>query len=72
MAKPFQGTIKLDIPDSVPDRDAFLPDKAPEDAPNVLVVLYDEAGARRGRPYDVADDAYVEDERHMAAAMARD
>jgi hypothetical protein len=29
MPRPFKGTIELDIRDSVPDWDAFLPDKAP-------------------------------------------
>ncbi len=50
MPRPFQGEIKLDIRDSTPDWEAFLPDKAPEGAPNVLVVLYDDTGLRRGRP----------------------
>ena len=44
MAPPIKGTIGLDIRDSVPDWEAFLPDKAPEGAPNVLVVLYDDTG----------------------------
>ena len=44
MAKPFQGDIKLDIRDSTPDWSAFLADRAPEGAPNVLVVLYDDTG----------------------------
>ena len=49
MAKPFNGMINLDIRDSTPDWDAFLADKAPEGAPNVLVVLYDDTGWRPGR-----------------------
>jgi len=49
--KPFKGTINLDIRDSVPDWDAFLPDKAPEGAPNVLVVLYDDTGCAAWSPY---------------------
>ena len=44
MAKEFKGKIELDIRDSTPDWDAFLADKAPEGAPNVLVVLYDDTG----------------------------
>jgi hypothetical protein len=40
MAKPFNGGINLDIRDSTPDWDAFLPDNAPDGAPNVLVVLF--------------------------------
>ena len=51
MAKPFTGRIELDIRDSTPDWDAFLPDKAPEGAPNVLVVLYDDTGCAAWSPY---------------------
>ena len=51
MAKQFKGEIKLDIRDSTQDWDAFLPDKAPEGAPNVLVVLYDDTGLAAWSPY---------------------
>ena len=51
MAKQFKGKIDLDIRDSTPDWDAFLPDKAPEGAPNVLVVLYDDTGCAAWSPY---------------------
>jgi arylsulfatase A-like enzyme len=51
MAKPFTGKIELDIRDSTPDWDAFLPDKAPEGAPNVLVVLYDDTGLAAWSPF---------------------
>jgi len=51
MAKPFQGDIKLDIRDSTPDWSAFLADRAPEGAPNVLVVLYDDTGCAAWSPY---------------------
>lgn len=47
MSKPFQGTIKLDVRDSVPDWDPFLPPRAPDGAPNVLIVLYDDTGVER-------------------------
>ena len=40
MAGQFNGKITLDIRDSTPDWDAFLDQKAPKDAPNVLVILY--------------------------------
>jgi hypothetical protein len=40
MPKPFNGTINLDIRDSTPDWDAFLPAGAPTGASNVLVVEY--------------------------------
>ena len=51
MPRPFQGTINLDIRDSTPDWDAFLADKAPAGAPNVLVVLYDDTGLAAWSPY---------------------
>lgn len=47
----FKGTIKLDIRDSKPDWDAFLYQKAPHDAPNVLVILYDDTGCAAWSPY---------------------
>ncbi len=51
MAKQFQGKIELDVRDSVGDWDAFLPDKAPAGAPNVLVVLFDDTGQAAWSPY---------------------
>ncbi len=51
MAKKFGGEIKLDVRDSTPDWPAFLSDKAPEGAPNVLVVLYDDTGCAAWSPY---------------------
>jgi arylsulfatase len=39
MPKRFDGVINLDIRDSTPDWSPFLAEKAPEGAPNVLVVL---------------------------------
>jgi len=50
-ARKFNGTIELDIRNSKPDWDAFLPTKAPKDAPNVLVVLYDDTGLGAWSPY---------------------
>ena len=50
MPKQFKGEIKLDVRESTPDWDAFLADKAPQGAPNVLVVLYDDTAAPPGRP----------------------
>ncbi|WP_135451922.1 arylsulfatase [Mycobacterium sp. DL99] len=47
----FKGTIKLDIRDSVPDWSAFTAKPAPVDAPNVLVVLYDDTGMAAWSPY---------------------
>src|SRR5688572_10042741 len=42
MPRPFKGVIDLDIRRSKPDWDALLDAKAPKDAPNVLVILYDD------------------------------
>jgi len=49
--KPFKGTIKLDVRDSVPDWDAFTPTRAPEGAPNILFVLYDDTGLAAWSPF---------------------
>ncbi len=49
--KQFKGTVKLDIRDSKPDWPAFLATKAPEGAPNVLVILYDDTGCAAWSPY---------------------
>ena len=38
MAKNFSGRIALDIRDSVPDWEPYLTAKAPEGAPNVLLI----------------------------------
>jgi arylsulfatase len=51
MVREFRGTINLDIRDSKPDWDAFLAKKAPKDAPNVLVILYDDTGQAAWSPY---------------------
>ena len=51
MPRPFRGEIKLDVRESTADWDAFLADKAPEGAPNVLVVLYDDTGQAAWSPY---------------------
>lgn len=51
MPREFQGKIELDVRDSEGDWDAFLPDKAPEGAPNVLVVLFDDTGQAAWSPY---------------------
>lgn len=51
MTQQFKGTIKLDVRDSTPDWSAFLAKKAPKDAPNVLVILYDDTGCASWSPY---------------------
>jgi arylsulfatase len=40
----FKGVIKTDIRDSTPDWAPYTPAAAPEDAPNILFVLYDDTG----------------------------
>jgi arylsulfatase A-like enzyme len=44
MAKPFKGTINLDIRDSEPDWTPFEPPVAPYGAPNVLYIVLDDVG----------------------------
>jgi arylsulfatase A-like enzyme len=51
MAGQFNGKIALDIRDSEPDWGAFLDQKAPPDAPNVLVILYDDTGCAAWSTY---------------------
>jgi arylsulfatase A-like enzyme len=49
--KPFKGVIKLDVRDSVPDWEPYTPTKAPEGAPNILFVLYDDTGLAAWSPF---------------------
>ena len=42
--KEFSGIIKLDVRDSKADWGPFTPKKAPEGAPNILFILYDDTG----------------------------
>lgn len=51
MAREFRGKIALDIRNSTADWDAFLEKRAPADAPNVLVILYDDTGQATWSPY---------------------
>ena len=44
MSKPFQGTISVDIRDSVPDWAPFEPPKAPDGAPSVVYIVLDDVG----------------------------
>ena len=44
MSQAFQGKIDLDIRDSEPDWAPYLPPKAPEGAPNVLYIAWDDLG----------------------------
>nr|WP_313674714.1 arylsulfatase [Mycolicibacterium sp.] len=49
--KDFNGVIKLDIRDSTPDWSPYELKKAPEGAPNILIVLYDDTGQAAWSPY---------------------
>ncbi len=44
MTKPFKGKIAVDVRDSEPDWEPFLAPKAPSDAPNVLLLAWDDLG----------------------------
>jgi arylsulfatase len=51
MAKSFSGVINLDIRDSEADWTPYEQPKAPEGAPNVLIVLYDDTGLASWSPF---------------------
>ncbi len=44
MAKKFKGKIAVDIRESEPDWDPYLAPKAPDGAPNVLMIAWDDLG----------------------------
>jgi len=44
MSKSWKGTVNLDIRDSVPDWDPYLQPQAPADAPNILMIVWDDVG----------------------------
>src|SRR5262245_40322364 len=48
---PFKGVIKLDVRDSVADWGPYTPVSAPEGAPNILFVLYDDTGLAAWSPF---------------------
>ena len=49
--KPFKGVIKLDVRDSTPDWEPYTPTRAPEGAPNILFILYDDTGLATWSPF---------------------
>jgi arylsulfatase A-like enzyme len=51
MSKPFKGVIKLDVRDSKADWGPYEQPKAPQGAPNVLIVLYDDTGLAAWSPF---------------------
>jgi len=44
MAKQFNGTIALDVRDSVPDWEPYAEPKAPPNSPNILYIVIDDTG----------------------------
>ena len=51
MPKRFNGVVNLDVRDSVPDWTPFREQQAPANAPNVLIILYDDTGLAAWSPY---------------------
>ncbi len=49
--KQFKGVIDLDIRKSTPDWGPFTPTRAPEGAPNILFILYDDTGLAMWSPF---------------------
>src|SRR5262245_893370 len=47
----FKGKIELDVRNSTADWGPFVPKQAPKDAPNILVILYDDTGLGAWSPY---------------------
>jgi arylsulfatase len=47
----FHGVIKLDVRDSKADWEPYLPKRAKEGSPNVLIILYDDTGLAAWSPY---------------------
>ena len=65
MAKPFTGTINVDIRDSEPDWTPFEPPVAPADRP-------EPGGTIRQVRVNVSGQPYVDLEREAVAMMARE
>jgi len=49
--KGFNGVIKLDVRDSVPDWKPYTPKRAPEGSPNILFILFDDTGLASWSPF---------------------
>jgi len=47
----FNGVIKLDVRESVPDWVPYTPKQAPKGSPNILFVLYDDTGLASWSPF---------------------
>ncbi len=44
MAGKFNGVVRVDVRESVPDWTPYLQPKAPDGAPNVLMIVWDDVG----------------------------
>src|SRR5674476_317037 len=44
MTRPWKGKIALDIREATPDWEPFIQPQAPEGAPNVLMIVWDDVG----------------------------
>jgi len=51
MTKPFKGVVNLDIRDSKPDWGPYMQPTAPEGAPNVLFIVWDDVGFAAMEPW---------------------
>jgi hypothetical protein len=51
MSKPFRGVINIDIKQSTPDWEPYTQPKAPEGAPNVLYIVWDDVGFGAMEPF---------------------
>ena len=51
VTKPFKGVIKLDVRDSKPDWAPYTLPTPPKDAPNILIVLFDDTGLAAWSPF---------------------
>jgi arylsulfatase A-like enzyme len=51
VTKKWDGVMKVDVRDSTPDWGPYIPEKPPEGAPNVLIVLYDDTGVAAWSPF---------------------
>jgi len=51
VTKPFKGVVNLDIRDSKPDWEPYLQPTAPEGAPNVLFIVWDDVGFAAMEPW---------------------
>ena len=51
MTKPFKGVINLDVRDSTPDWEPYEQPKAPDGAPNVMFIVWDDTGFGAWEPF---------------------